>query len=285
MDFKRIAVVGGGQMGAGIAQVAACAGHDVTLRDISDDFLNRARSTIGSSLGKFVEKGKLTEQAREAALSNLKFTTRMEDCFGADLVVEAVPEDPALKTQILQELGKGCSAKTVLATNTSSISVTLLGRASGRAASFIGIHFMNPVPLMKLVELIRGYATSDETHRRALDFATRLGKSPVTVNDYPGFISNRILMPMLNEAVYALMEGVATKEAIDQVMTMGMNHPMGPLALADFIGLDTCLAIMETLHEGFGDTKYRPCPLLRNMVLAGHLGKKSGRGFYDYARG
>ncbi len=282
MSFKKIGVVGGGQMGAGIAQVAAVSGYEVVLRDVTQEFLDRARQGIGQSLGKFVEKGKLTGEEREAALGRLSFSMEVASCFDADLVIEAVPEQLELKSELLSALGEGCGPETVLASNTSSISITSLGTASGRGDRFIGIHFMNPVPLMKLVEVIRGYQTSDETHSRAVAFAEALGKTPVTVNDYPGFISNRILMPMINESVYALMEGAADRDAIDAVMKLGMNHPMGPLALADFIGLDTCLSIMEVLHQGFGDPKYRPCPLLRNMVAAGHLGKKSGRGFYEY---
>ncbi len=284
MGFNKIAVIGGGQMGAGIAQVSAVSGLAVTVRDVSPACLDRARATIQGSLGKFVEKGKLAAADRDAALGRLTFTTELSDCASADLAIEAVPEILELKTAILSELGKLCPPATVLATNTSSISITALGGASGRGERFLGIHFMNPVPLMKLVEVIRGHATSDETHGAALEFVKRLDKTPVTVNDYPGFVSNRVLMPMINEAVYTLMEGVATREAIDTVMKLGMNHPMGPLELADFIGLDTCLSIMEVLYRGFGDSKYRPCPLLRNMVLAGYLGRKSGRGFYEYPK-
>ena len=280
--MTKFGVVGAGQMGAGIAQVAASSGFEVVLRDVEERFLKRGQSIIEKSLDKFVEKGKLELSDRNAALSRIQYTTNLEDFADCDLVVEAILENKNLKLELFQNLGRIVKPSGILASNTSSIPITELATASGRPAQFIGMHFMNPVPLMALVEVIRGYSTSDATLEITLETARKMGKTPVECNDFPGFVSNRILMPMLNEAIQCVMEGVATSEAIDQIMKLGMNHPMGPLTLADFIGLDTCLAIMEVLHEGLGDDKYRPSPLLRKMVQAGLLGRKSKRGFYEY---
>jgi 3-hydroxybutyryl-CoA dehydrogenase len=270
-------------MGNGIAQVFAQNGQRVVLRDLSREILDRALGTIGKSLGKLEEKGKLEKGARDAALARITPVTELDACRDADLVVEAVLEDLALKIETFRALDGLTRPEAILASNTSSISITKLGATTGRPDRVIGMHFMNPVPLMPLVEVIRGQATSDATTRRVVELATALGKTPVEVNDYPGFVSNRVLMPMINEAIYCVYESVATPEAIDQVMKLGMNHPMGPLTLADFIGLDVCLAILDVLHEGLGDPKYRACPLLKRMVDAGWLGRKSGRGFYRYA--
>ena len=280
--MTKFGVVGAGQMGAGIAQVAASSGFEVVLRDVETRFLERGKSIIEKSLDKFVEKGKLELSDRNAALARIQYTTNLEDFADCDLVVEAILENKNLKLELFQNLGRIVKSSGILASNTSSIPITELATASGRPAQFIGMHFMNPVPLMALVEVIRGYSTSDATLEITLETARKMGKTPVQCNDFPGFVSNRILMPMLNEAIQCVMEGVATPEAIDQIMKLGMNHPMGPLTLADFIGLDTCLAIMEVLHEGLGDDKYRPSPLLRKMVQAGLLGRKSKRGFYEY---
>jgi len=283
MSELKVAVLGAGTMGNGIAQVFAQNGQQVVLRDLSREILDRALATIGKSLGKLEEKGKLEKGARDAALARITPVTELDACRDADLVVEAVLEDLALKTETFRALDGLTRPEAILASNTSSISITKLGATTGRPDKVIGMHFMNPVPLMPLVEVIRGQATSEATTRRVVELATALGKTPVEVNDYPGFVSNRVLMPMINEAVYCVYESVAAPEAIDQVMKLGMNHPMGPLTLADFIGLDVCLAILDVLHDGLGDPKYRACPLLKRMVDAGWLGRKSGRGFYRYA--
>lgn len=282
MEVKTIGVVGAGQMGSGIAQVAAQAGYQVLLLDISEEALRRGLEAIQRSLAKFLEKGRITEEALEAALGRILTTLDLEALGEADLIVEAIVEDEGAKRALLERLGALAKPEAILASNTSSIPITALGRYSGRPERFIGMHFFNPVPLMRLVEVIRGEFTSAATRDVVVEVARRMGKTPLEVQDYPGFVSNRLLMPMINEAVEALREGVATKEAIDGIMRLGMNHPMGPLELADFIGLDTCLAIMEVLHRGFGDDKYRPSPLLRRMVQAGLLGRKVGRGFYVY---
>jgi 3-hydroxybutyryl-CoA dehydrogenase len=279
----RVAVVGAGTMGNGIAQVFAQHGHAVTLRDIDAAALDRARGQIDRSLGKLVEKGRIAAGERAATLDRIASTTDLGAVAAADLVVEAVVEKLEVKRELFAELDRLTAPAAILASNTSSISITRLGAATRRPDKVIGMHFMNPVPLMALVEVIRGQATSDDTTRTVMDLSRALGKTPVEVSDFPGFVSNRVLLPMINEAIFAVYEGVATAEAIDEVMKLGMNHPMGPLALADFIGLDVCLAILEVLHDGFGDPKYRPCPLLKRMVDAGWLGRKSGRGFYSYS--
>ena len=282
MGKVRVAVLGAGTMGNGIAQVFAQNGHPVVLCDLDQRFLDRALSTIGKSLAKLAEKGKITPADKDATLGRITTATELGAVAEADLVIEAVVENLAVKTEVFRELDRLTRPASLLASNTSSISITKLGAVTGRPDKVIGMHFMNPVPLMALVEVIRGLATSNETTKTVMDLATALGKTPVEVNDFPGFVSNRVLMPMINEAVFAVYEGVATPEAIDQVMKLGMNHPMGPLTLADFIGLDVCLAILNVLHDGLGDPKYRPCPLLKRMVDAGWLGRKSGRGFYTY---
>jgi 3-hydroxybutyryl-CoA dehydrogenase len=283
MSKVAVAVLGGGTMGNGIAQVFAQNGHPVILRDLTPDILDRARGQIAKSLGRLAEKGKISAADRDATLGRIAATTELDAVAAADLVVEAVIENLQAKTKVFQDLDRVAKPGAILASNTSSISITKLGAVTRRPEKVIGMHFMNPVPIMELVEVIRGQATSDETTRTVVGLTRELGQTPVEVNDYPGFVSNRVLMPMINEAVFALYEGVATAEAIDQVMKLGMNHPMGPLTLADFIGLDVCLAILEVLHTGLGDPKYRPCPLLKRMVDAGWLGRKSGRGFYTYA--
>lgn len=279
---ETIAVIGAGQMGNGIAHVFAQGGHPVTMIDVSADALARGRSTIEKNMDRQVKKGTLDAAAKDAALARITGATDVAAVAGASLVVEAATENQALKLKIFGDLDRLADAGAVLATNTSSISITTIAAATKRPADVIGMHFMNPVPVMQLVEVIRGLATSDETTTRVMAWSKALGKVPVEVADFPGFVANRILMPMINEAVFCLMEGVGTPEAIDTVMKLGMNHPMGPLALADLIGLDTCLSILEVLHSGLGDPKYRPCPLLRKYVAAGWLGRKSGRGFYSY---
>ncbi|WP_053361095.1 3-hydroxybutyryl-CoA dehydrogenase [Bacillus sp. FJAT-27251] len=282
MKVEKIMVVGAGQMGSGIAQVCAQAGYTVTLNDLKQEFVERGLGVINKNLSRNVEKGRLTAEQKEEILSRITPSTSLQDAQEADLVIEAAVENMDIKTKVFAQLDELAPEQTILATNTSSLPITEIAAATSRPEKVIGMHFMNPVPVMKLVEIIRGLATADEVYQEIEDITKKIGKVPVEVNDFPGFVSNRILMPMINEAIYTLYEGVATKEAIDEVMKLGMNHPMGPLTLADFIGLDTCLYIMETLHEGFGDTKYRPCPLLRKYVKAGWLGKKSGRGFYIY---
>ncbi|MBK5296585.1 MAG: 3-hydroxybutyryl-CoA dehydrogenase [Vicinamibacteria bacterium] len=282
--MKTIAVIGSGTMGSGIAQVFAQAGYAVLLHDVQQAALDRARAGIEKSLARFVEKGTLSVADRDAALGRLRVSADIDDLAAADYVVEAIVESVDAKRALFQTLDAMTRPDVILASNTSSISITLIGAATSRPDKVLGMHFMNPVPLMTLVELIRGQSTSDASMMVATDLTTALGKVPVEANDYPGFIANRILMPMINEAFYALMEGVGAREAIDTVMKLGMNHPMGPLTLADFIGLDVCLAILEVLHHGLGDPKYRPCPLLRRMVDAGHLGRKSGQGVYTYDR-
>jgi 3-hydroxybutyryl-CoA dehydrogenase len=280
--IKTVAVIGAGTMGNGIAQVFAQSGFAVRLVDVAQPMLDRARRAIEKSLAKFIEKGKLSTAARDAILERLTSATSVDDLGDADFIVEAIVEDAEAKCALFRSLDSITRRDVILASNTSSISITLLGAATRRPDKVLGMHFMNPVPLMTLVEMIRGQATSAETMTTASELATALGKTPIEAADYPGFIANRILMPMINEAIFAAMEGVGTPEAIDAVMKLGMNHPMGPLTLADFIGLDVCLAILNVLHDGLGDPKYRPCPLLRRMVAAGQLGRKSGRGFYSY---
>ena len=281
--IKTIGVVGAGTMGNGIAQVFAQSGFTVHLVDVAQPLLDRARGAIEQSLTKFVEKGKLSAGDRDATLGRLTTGTTIEHLADADYVVEAIVENAEAKRELFAGLDAVTRPHAILASNTSSISITLLGAATRRPDKVLGMHFMNPVPLMTLVEMIRGQATSADSMRIASELCNALGKTPVEAADYPGFIANRILMPMINEAIFAVMEGVGTPEAVDTVMKLGMNHPMGPLTLADFIGLDVCLAIMNVLHDGLGDPKYRPCPLLRRMVAAGQLGKKSGRGFYEYS--
>lgn len=283
MTLRTVGVVGAGTMGNGIAQVFAQSGFEVRLHDAAPAAVDRARATIEKSLSKFVEKGKLTSEARDATLGRIRSAPSLSTFDDVDWVVEAVVENLAVKQELFAALDAATPAHAVLTSNTSSISITALGALTTRPAQVLGMHFMNPVPLMTLVELVRGQATSEASMAAASALCHTLGKTPVEAADYPGFIANRILMPMINEAIFAVMEGVGTPEAIDAVMKLGMNHPMGPLTLADFIGLDVCLAILDALHEGLGDPKYRPCPLLKRMVSAGQLGRKSGRGFYVYA--
>ena len=280
--MTRIAVVGSGTMGNGIAHVFAQHGHDVALIDVSQAALDKALASIRANLDRQVKKGVIAPEAPAEILGRIRTGTALDAARDASLVIEAASENPTVKFDIFATLDQLCAPEAILATNTSSISITEIGARTRRAGQVIGMHFMNPVPVMQLVEVIRGYATTDATTRTVVEIATALGKSPVEVNDYPGFVANRILMPMINEAIFCVFEGVATPEAIDTVMKLGMAHPMGPLSLADFIGLDVCLAILDVLHRGLGDDKYRACPLLRKMVAAGELGRKSGKGFYSY---
>jgi 3-hydroxybutyryl-CoA dehydrogenase len=282
MEMRTIGVIGGGTMGNGIAHVAARSGFKVILHDLGEHFLDRALSTIAKNLDREVAKARITTDDKNAALSRITATTQHSALSQADFVIEAVIEDVNTKSKVFETLDRITRSDVILASNTSSISITKIASKTKRPDKVIGMHFMNPVPMMTLVEVVRGLATSNETYKTTKDLAESMGKTAVEVNDFPGFVSNRVLMPMINEAVYCVMEGVGTAEAVDSVMKLGMNHPMGPLALADLIGLDVCLDIMEVLHTGLGDSKYRPCPLLRKMVDAGHLGRKSGRGFYVY---
>ncbi|MDT0161472.1 MULTISPECIES: 3-hydroxybutyryl-CoA dehydrogenase [Bacillaceae] len=283
MEVKKVMVIGAGQMGSGIAQVCAQAGYEVLLNDLKAEYIERGLGVIKKNLSRQVSKERMTEAEMEEVLRRLQPSDNLEDAGRVDLVIEAAVENIEIKADIFKRLDGIAPDHAILASNTSSLPITEIAAATKRPEKVIGMHFMNPVPVMKLVEIIRGLATADEVYTAIEEMTHKLGKVPVEVNDFPGFVSNRILMPMINEAIYTLYEGVAEKEAIDEVMKLGMNHPMGPLTLADFIGLDTCLYIMETLHEGFGDDKYRPCPLLRKYVKAGWLGKKSGRGFYQYS--
>ncbi len=281
-EIRKVAVVGAGTMGNGIVHVFAQHGHDVAVIDVRQEAIDSALSSIATNMDRQIKKGRVTEEDKQAALGRITSSTELSSAKSADLIIEAATENRDLKMQIFRELDDIADNHTILATNTSSISITEIAARTQRPEQVIGMHFMNPVPVMKLVEIIRGLTTSDETTRLICETAEALGKTVAEANDYPGFVSNRVLMPMINEAVFCLMEGVADRDSIDSVMKLGMNHPLGPLALADLIGLDTCLAIMEVLHEGLGDDKYRPCPLLRKYVAAGKLGRKSGEGFYGY---
>jgi 3-hydroxybutyryl-CoA dehydrogenase len=282
LKINKVMVVGAGQMGSGIAQVCAQGGYQVYFNDLKAEFVERGLGVIQKNLSRQVDKGLISEEEKQVVLNRITASTDLNDAAGMDLVIEAATENMEIKSKIFAQLDQIAPPETILASNTSSLPITEIAAVTNRPEKVIGMHFMNPVPVMKLVEIIRGLATADEVYLAIENMTRTLSKVPVEVNDFPGFVANRILMPMINEAIYTLYEGVASIEDIDEVMKLGMNHPMGPLTLADFIGLDTCLYIMETLHEGFGDTKYRPCPLLRKYVKAGWLGRKSGRGFYQY---